>query len=200
MTSRNNQSGGVLFYILNTVVRKVMSRTIGVERELWKQETERRGKEKATELTKQLNENINAFVAQLQIKYSKEGKEYEEIIKEELQKAEEELQKAELDEDDTVILGPKRREISTRTERKDYAEVANGVNLVVSPGEQPKTLTQEQKEALAVNIERELGIKFTPEQMRQMKFNTLPPRTYGGKKRKTNKKRKLKRRKTRRKH
>ena len=200
MTSRNNQSGGVLFYILNTVVRKVMSRTIGVERELWKQETERRGKEKATELTKQRNENINAFVAQLQIKYSKEGKEYEEIIKEELQKAEEELQKAELDENDTVILGPKRRERSERTERKDYADVAYGFNIVGSPGEQPKTLTQEQKEALAANIERELGIKFTSEQKRQMKFNTLPPHTRGGKKRKTNKKRKLKRRKTRRKH
>lgn len=197
MTSRNNQSGGVLFYILNTVVRKVMSRTIEVERELWKQETERRGKEKATELTKQLNENINAFVAQLQIKYSKEGKEHEEIIKEELQKAEEELQKAELDEDDTVIHGPR---TSGRTKPKNYADMVNGVTIVGSPGEQPKTLTQEQKEALAANIERELGIKFTPDQILQMKINKLLPQTRGGKKRKTNKKRKLKRRKTRRKH
>ena len=41
---------------------------------------------------------------------------------------------------------------------------------------------------------------FTPEQIGRITINELPPRTRGGKKRKTNKKRKLKRRKTRRKH
>ena len=196
MTSRNNQSGGMLFYILNTVIRKVMSRTIKVEGEAWKLETERIGKEKATELTRQLNENINSFVAQLQIKYSKEGKEHEEIIKEE-------LQKAELDEDDIVfsVRVPKRSERSARTERKDYDAIQNVPNIVGSPGEQPKTLTEEQKKKLAADIEDALGMKFfTTEQINGLTVNTLPPHTRGGKKRKTNKKRKLKRRKTRRKH
>ena len=235
MTSRNNQSGGMLYFLLNSVVRKVMSRTIEVEGELWRRQNEELAKKKATELTRLANENLNAFLAQMKLKLGKKREESEEseviippTITEELTKLAndnlkafivqmqtklgkkheeseeiispiitEELTKAGLGEDDIVIHGPRK---SGRTKRKNYADVAYGFNIVNSPGEQPKTLTQEQKEKLAADLEAAFGVTFTPDQIRQMTFNEPPPSTRGGKKRKTNKKRKLKRRKTRRKH
>jgi len=111
----------------------------------------------------------------------------------------EELRQEGLDED-TVVLrvrGPRR---SGRSVRQNYNATQNVPNIVGSPGEQHKPLTQKQKEELAAAIKYTLGLDLTDAQINGLTVTEPPPSTRGGKKRKTNKKRKLKRRKTRRKH
>ena len=192
MTSRNNQNGGMLHFLLNSVVQRV----VGAEIKAWARIQVENAQKEATELVfKHIPDELKNGFRKGTDKILREMNKSEGSEERIAASVTKELRQEGLDEDTVVLRVP-------RSVRQNYDAMQNVPNIVGSPGEQPKTLTHEQKVKLAADIEYTLGVKglFTPEQIGRITINELPPHTRGGKKRKTNKKRKLKRRKTRRKH
>lgn len=185
MTTRKNQKGGILPHLF----RRIFARTIKVEGEVFTEDLEKKIKPKVNKTTEVLNDNLNKFIAKLQIKYSDTNQnktEGDKIVEEELNGCDVVCENENLGRGKRIVPG---------RESGYYGQLQEGTTIVdVNKKSSQQLTSEEEKQEIANNL-KQYNIILTPEQIDKIRITSKK----GGKRRRTIKKRKSKRRRTRRK-